>query len=202
MPSKSFNDDNLSRGKNFARICEILFPGESRRLIGAKLGGVSEGSVRNWEKGSTIPNRVLAELARRGVSLTWLLSSEGEMLLPGREDSAIVPLSSTLSSQELPEPNAVRQRGVVNMTRKSQRFSVVGTAAADESQGSRAGIFPEDASQIWDEVEIPETTHFVKIKGDSMAPVFLDGQYAMVGPEHYGPYDQPQNREISDRMPS
>lgn len=136
-----------------------------------------------------------------GCDAAWLLTGEGvpfpgEKSLPGYETSAIVPVHSISPVQNLPEPNAIRQRGIVNMTRKSQRFSVVGSAAADESQGSRAGIFPADASQIWDEVEIPETTHFVKVKGDSMAPVLLDGQYAMVGPEHYGSHDQPQNREI------
>lgn len=79
LPRKVFDDNNISRGRNIGEVFEILFPKESRREIGAKLGGIPEGTLRTWEKGKTIPNRVLAELDRRGVSLTWLLTSEGEM---------------------------------------------------------------------------------------------------------------------------
>lgn len=81
MSRKSINDDNLSRGKNFVKICEILFQGDSRRVIGAKLGGVSEGTIRNWEEGKPIANKALSELERRGVSLAWLFRNEGEMFL-------------------------------------------------------------------------------------------------------------------------
>lgn len=109
MPRKSFNDDNISRGKNLARIKDLLFPGESREQIGGKLGGVSEGTIRSWEKGKPIPNRVLVELERRGVSLIWLLASEGEMFKEAKaEKDDVVKQSAYLAKgrEDSPPANA------------------------------------------------------------------------------------------------
>lgn len=93
-------------------------------------------------------------------------------------------------------PNAARSREPIAFTLEAKNIPVVGSAAADETQGSRAGFFPPDANAQFDEISLPETTAAVKIIGDSMSPVLLNGQYAFVGPEYSGSYDHPKNYEI------
>ncbi len=188
-------------GKRFANICESLFPGRSRQFVADSLGVVHESRIRLYEGGSIPETAVLKILDDYGYSIEWLLLNRGEMkksgdhaAAPAFADTGAAALAGATSA--LPAPNAVIQQGSLDLTRKPQAFHVVGQAAADESHGNKAGIFPQDAGQIWDDVEIPATTHFVKIIGDSMAPVLLDGQYAMVGPEYVPSYSQPAEREI------
>ncbi|MDR3077723.1 MAG: hypothetical protein LBV15_03040 [Planctomycetota bacterium] len=95
------------------------------------------------------------------------------------------------------EANAVWPgRPLAAKASEPMQLSVVGNAAADETQGARAGFFPADADSFFEQVTIPETTHMVQIIGDSMAPVLLGGQYAFIGPEYVGRYDKPGNGEI------
>lgn len=79
---------------------------------------------------------------------------------------------------------------------ETKNIAVVGKAAADETQGARAGFFPPDPEAQFDEIFIPEFTSAVEIIGDSMSPVLLNGQYALLGPEYVGTYDQPKDYEI------
>lgn len=194
MPRKVFDDNNISRGKNFRKVCEFLFPKISREKIGALLGGVPGTTIHSWENGKSIANRALLELHRRGVSLEWLLSSEGEMFTAGRDLAN--PVVNQVRKQEcLPPTNAQRLRDYDMHEGETRWFRVVGEAAAFEGGGKPPGAFGEDDRTIWDDVEIPGTTHFVRVTGDSMSPVFLHGQYAMVGPEYqYGAV--PCHREI------
>lgn len=58
---------------------------------------------------------------------------------------------------------------------------VIGSAAADNAAASRAELEPEAPGE---EVQvIKEHYRLVKIVGNSMEPVILDGQYAMIGSE-------------------
>ena len=66
---------------------------------------------------------------------------------------------------------------------RARRFVVPGKAAAFEGGGALPGLMSDNRAEQ-DEIEIPETTYFVKISGTSMSPLLLDGQYAMVGPEY------------------
>lgn len=196
--AKHISRKDLAMGKRFANICENLFPGKSRQYIADSLGVVHESRIRLFEGGSIPETAVLKILDDYGYSIEWLLLNRGEMKKSG--DHPAVPMIADseikAATGAFPKPNAIAQRGSLDLTRKPQAFHVVGQAAADESHGNKAGIFPQDAGQIWDDVEIPATTHFVKILGDSMAPVLLDGQYAMVGPEYIPHYSQPAEREI------
>ena len=99
-------------------------------------------------------------------------------------------------SKQLPSPNVIRPRGPVPFVVQARSFPVIGRAAADESQGQRAGFFPDDPERQWDPVTIPETTCMVEIIGNSMSPVLLNGQYALLGPMHTPPFDQPRNYDI------
>ena len=77
----------------------------------------------------------------------------------------------------------------INFVLEAKNIPVVGEAAADESQGQRAGFFPSDSEAYYDEISLPESTAAVKIIGDSMSPVLLDGQLAIIGPEVYNPHN-------------
>lgn len=83
-----------------------------------------------------------------------------------------------------PPPNASRWNEDIDITTLSRVLPVVGQAAAREFYGGRSGMFDEN-DQL-DIQDIPDTTRLVKVFGDSMSPVILDGQYAMVGPQYLG----------------
>lgn len=250
MPRIVFNDKNIARGKNFEKVCEILFPKASREKIGALLGGVPGNTIKNWQKGSSIANRALVELARRGVSLTWLLASEGEMFLKSAQRENVDETSWEGNKTEIGEmdeeqkwrgyeeiidppasgpgpspfrdpaeehfkrlredeakkrfafnprvhkPNAVRRKGDQDAAHRVLHLKAVGNAAALEKGSSIRGIF-DDEGGFWDEEEIPETTHLVRVRGDSMYPMIMHGQYAMVGPQYmFERGDVPGDRDI------
>lgn len=58
----------------------------------------------------------------------------------------------------------------------------------------RSGYIP-DGVQFAEGVQLPEETLLAKIRGDSMANLLLDGQYAMIGPQ-YLPTRILKDREI------
>lgn len=170
MPRKSFNDENVSRGRNFEKICEILFPGDSRRIIGAKLGGVSEGTIRNWEEGKPIANKALAELERRGVSLAWLFRSEGERFVRLENDTSVVKESFPVApSEEFPLAYA-GSRVEISIPTPG------GAAAATDGQNT----FFVDSEE--DPLVIPKGVCCVRVYGDSMAPIALDRQRVFLRP--------------------
>ena len=134
------------------------------------------------------------------IDLNWLMNDNDRRLGPifvGQTNQTDNPVRAEPKavSKELPQHNATRWHENIDIMVSPESLTVVGEAAADVSHGSRAGIFPDDALSIWDEVEIPTSTRMVKIKGESMAPVLLDGQYAMVGTEYIS-HNVPKDREI------
>lgn len=106
------------------------------------------------------------------------------------------PYDSDDDDKSAPAYNASRPREPINFVLEAKDLPVVGKAAADETHGSRAGFFPPDPEARFEQMAIPETTSAVEIIGDSMSPVLLNGQYALLGPEYIGPYDQPKNYDI------
>lgn len=63
-----------------------------------------------------------------------------------------------------------------------QGWPVRGLAAADESGGTRV----PDIDDLDDPIHPPEGLTCIPVKGDSMSPVLLDGQYAMIDAEREG----------------
>lgn len=91
MPPKSSNDKNLDRGKRFKILCAKIFPNISRAQIALFLDVSGESYLRKIEAGSTIENRALVALQRKGVNLEWLLTGEGSMMREPSQPPAISP---------------------------------------------------------------------------------------------------------------
>jgi transcriptional regulator with XRE-family HTH domain len=151
----------------------------TQQELGDKLG-VSQDLISNWNTGKAAPTISVLEkiVIEKNVSWQWLLAEDAEHQVP---PSA---------------PNAARIREPINFVLNAKGIPVVGEAAADETQGRKAGFLPADAEARYDELRFPETTAAVKIIGDSMAPLLLGGQYAFIGPEYMGNFDNPRNYEI------
>lgn len=66
--------------------------------------------------------------------------------------------------------------------RQNSSFPIRGLAAADESGGSRV----PDTDEVEDTITLPNGLTFVPIQGDSMSPVILNGQYAVIDSEREG----------------
>ncbi|MDR1612510.1 MAG: S24 family peptidase, partial [Planctomycetota bacterium] len=143
--------------------------------IAKELEVASEAQIRRFKNGYQSEMQALVELGKRGVSLMYLLSGE---------------------DNGPPPPNAARVREPVNFVLNAKAIPVVGEAAADETQGQKAGFLPPDPETRYDELHFPESTAAVRIIGDSMAPVLLGGQYALIGPEYLGKFDNPKSHEI------
>lgn len=187
----------------------------------AKFFGVSQATLSRYMSGAAAPSmqqlwdfvlRYAAEHDMQMIDLNWLMNdndrrggpvfvgasaeSASKLIRDGGADKRGQPEISgqnTDMAVDLPGFNASRLNAPIMISQT--QFHVVGQAAADESHGSRAGFFSDDAGRIWDDIRIPETTNYVKILGDSMSPVLLDGQYAMIG-EECGPGNWPGDRDI------
>lgn len=77
------NSRDEARGERFREVCRLLFPGLARAAIGARLGGVSGSSIRNWERGTSIPEDALERLKDLGMSPEYLIGGVGSPLLNG-----------------------------------------------------------------------------------------------------------------------
>ncbi|MCD8140476.1 MAG: S24 family peptidase [Planctomycetaceae bacterium] len=176
------------------RTPKTLFSKRLYRILGDKnihefenKYGLSSGQISRFFDGAEPRLSAIEAIVKgTGCRADWLLFGEGEPFGSGqgREDIIDSP----------PKHNAERWNEEIPFVRPDS-LQIVGEAAADETQGSRAGVFGEDDRAIWDAVDIPPTTRMVRIIGDSMSPVLLDGQYAMVG-EEYPEGKITENREI------
>ncbi len=133
----------------------------SMTKIAHELSVASEAQIRRFKKGYQIEPQALTALARRGISLLWLLSGDGAM----REKEAVPP-----QSESIPVPS--RRLPLMRMLEYPTR----GLAAADDS-GRTAG---PDTDETGYPVRLPEYMAFVPIIGESMSPVLLGGQYAII----------------------
>jgi transcriptional regulator with XRE-family HTH domain len=97
---------------------------------------------------------------------------------------------------DIPESNAIRRKGDQDAAHRVLHLKAVGDGTGLPKGSSLRGIFNDNGS-FWDEEEIPETTHLVRIRGDSMSPMIMHGQYAMVGPQYMvDRSDVPGHRDI------
>lgn len=113
--------------------------------------------------------------------------------IPSVDDNKVKEEDSPTPIDRLPSGNAIRRKGDHDAAHKILYLKTPGDAAALEMGSTHRGIFDDNA--LWDDIEIPETTHMVRLRGDSMEPMIMHGQYAMVGPE-YTRGTVPGNRDI------
>lgn len=158
----------------------------SVRSLSGKVG-VSPATWYKWENGEVVPEDI------NQIKIATALGVTIYDLRYGIDKSDIIINSSENNS--VPTSN-MHPHEPIPFTLEPQHIPVVGQAAADETEGARAGFFPADPDAEFDELDIPETTAAVEIIGDSMSPVLLGGQYAMVGPEYIAPYSQPGDYDI------
>ncbi len=138
--------------------------------------GVGASAVYSWKRGAKqVPWDKLA-LAKElsGKSWDWIL---------GVDDADPGITRKPPLAAGLPPCNAIRRKGDQDAAHKILRLKSVGDAAALERGSSLRGIFDDDGAP-WNEEELPETTHLVRVRGDSMSPMIMHGQYAMVGSEY------------------
>lgn len=84
-------EKDVERGVRFQKIRHALFPGQPRVQVGASLGGVSGGTVRNWELGRTPSPEALSALEGLGISLEYLLHGTGGMHASPSAESQLEP---------------------------------------------------------------------------------------------------------------
>lgn len=186
--------------------CEEKFGKEITDAAIAEKIGVSKHLISKWKNGKSRPNYdTLGEISKAtGMSLDYFVTGstyglhadkinhESYEYFPAYnrpEESIPAPLNSaTYQHEPLPDP--------VNFILEAKNIPVVGAAAADETKGRKAGFFPLDPDAYFDELTLPETTAAVKIIGNSMSPVLLDGQYAIIGPEYILSSSHPGNYDI------
>ncbi len=101
------------RGERFRDVWRALFPGQPRAYAGEMLGGVSGGTIRNWELGGAFPDAALERLQELGVSLDYLLRGEGS---PVREDAGedVVP-GAAASAAAAPVSEAADPRQIARI---------------------------------------------------------------------------------------
>lgn len=113
---------NPARGERFRAICRGLFPGQSRASVAQLLGGVSGGTIRNWELGHGVSEDALARLEEMGVSLEYLLDGEGPPMIP-RPEGAETPDGNGADASPSPDPKLQARVVGANLKHlRKQRF--------------------------------------------------------------------------------
>lgn len=167
--------------------------GEKKRIELAALLGVGQSMISTWVTGKKqVPWDKLAyakELS--GKSWDWMLGATEDAGL----DDEISSINQPTPPEDMPQPNALLPANIDD-EKPAQRFPALGKAAAKDKFNGNHGGFSEDQYVVWDDITIPETTHFIQVSGDSMDPMILDGQYAMVGPQYFGKDAHLKSREI------
>ncbi len=213
MPKYTIKKD-LTVGKRFVKILEDCFPGKSRQYIADKMGVLNEARIRLFEAGSLPDTGVLRYLDALGYSVEWLLINKGEMKQRGKDSysgsfggSAATELSSSSGRARggNSDPTSVpggkteagrgrqRQTAAKAVGKRSfrqsewwenalQTWEIRGTAAANAATGSVV----YDTGYADAVVTPPEGLTLVKAEGDSMSPLLLNGQYAMIDKNREG----------------
>lgn len=174
---------------NIKKLREKMFPGRGGASRAAERLGVSSAVWSHYENTKRLQNSTLEKLAKFfKVKVTDLISTEtgntneSEAVANTLDRLEAPPKSRRMKAR--PNANALRLLDYDKEEGEPRHFRVVGEAAAFEGNGARVGGFGENDRSIWEDVEIPGETYFVRAIGDSMSPLILDGQYAMVGPEY------------------
>jgi transcriptional regulator with XRE-family HTH domain len=192
-----------SIGLRLQKMCSEKF--KSKSECARTLGMAPQSWVR-VEAGRVKfdPDEIYRYAAFFGVDPGWLLTGRGagEMELPSNQDekqendSEAAAANAPTPVADLPPGNAIRRKGDQDAAHKVLHLRAVGSAAAFQVGASRGGF--DDAALYWDHTEeIPESTHLIKICGDSMEPVMMHGQSVMVGMQYQTEIGEvPRHREL------
>lgn len=164
---------DTARGSRFTEISKIVF-GCTNRSEWARQIGCREGSIADWESGADINNRALAAIVKRGGSLAYLLLGDGSPISKH-------PVVNAAPAIVIQNPRA--------------EITVIGYAAADNVHASKAQMLqPQDMDEECPRILMSPHEALVRIMGDSMAPVILDGQYAVIEYQEFPP--SPRNGSL------
>lgn len=174
--SKSFNIKRIN--KNFF----TLFGGKSQTEI-ASLLGVGTSAVNSWARNvKQVPwNKLAYAKELSGKSWDWMLGGDDDDLAGGNRDAKSVPpvtrdVIKFPPVMEIPSPKGQR------IVAARGEMPVRGLAAADDSAGTRI----PDTDESDDPIRFPDGLMGVPVIGDSMSPVILAGQYAIIDSEREG----------------
>lgn len=175
----------------------MLFSEKTRSEM-AGLLNVSQGSLSEWANyKKQVPwDKLALAKSLSGRSWDWMLGADIEEQPDQAESQNAHPEKAT-PIEKLPPGNAIRRKGDQDAAHKILYLTAVGDAAALEVGASHRGGF-DDEGLFWEnEIQVPESTHLIRIRGDSMSPVILHGQFVMVG-DQYRPEigDVPGHRDI------
>jgi Predicted transcriptional regulator len=153
---------------------------------------VPRSSLDRWTKGDWIGREGFTALAQHHCNLHWLLTGWGEERVPIHPDYfSNLDLAHDLVERERDEMrdlvnDAVESNAIdkpIVLTRiLTNSWPVRGLAAADDSGGTRV----PDTDDLDEPIIPPEGLTAIPVKGDSMSPVLLDGQYALIDAEREG----------------
>lgn len=116
-------EKDSERGKRFRAIWQGLFPGQPRAYAGEMLGGISGGTIRNWELGGALPVEVLTRLEQLGVSLDYLLRGEGSPMRETAHDSGGTAAATPSAEAAAPDPKRLARIIGANLKHlRKQRF--------------------------------------------------------------------------------
>lgn len=142
---------------------QSILPKEGKSKLGEKFfDNLSEKGVDSILSGKTepTPTSLLYISDALKVSLMWLLTGQGSPDDPG---AGSIPLK-------------------IDTRILDQGWPTRGRAAADDSHGSRV----PDTDEFDDPIIPPEGLTCVPVQGDSMSPVILSGQFALIDAQREG----------------
>ena len=147
--------------------------------------GQSPQTVNNWESRGISKLGALKAQTVWGVSATWLLSGEGEMLL--------APAPAEPAKDEAPFSfNPMRIRGVEAPATVPIRFVQIklragATGFVTELEPDDGGIY-ELPVGVLEELDVePQWLMAMRVKGPSMRPMMDDGEVVVVSRKHIEP---------------
>jgi phage repressor protein C with HTH and peptisase S24 domain len=151
----------------------------------AALVSVGEKTITNYEAGRTMPGaEVVQELSKAlGVTVSWLVSGEGPMLLEGQNDGGHgappAPRQTTLQLEEttLGQPVAL---DVFEMTGGAGQYT--GLALFDAPVGSYVIDLSEIEPLMGNPLRVPRKPFVLVILGDSMEDTFSSGDRVVCEP--------------------
>ena len=100
MARQHFDDTDVKRGLRLRNIRKKVFSDAGRDAVAMQLGGFSGSTLQNWEDGKPIANTALTKILEAGVSLKYLLTGEGPMIVESASSQKQVQYPGIISSND------------------------------------------------------------------------------------------------------
>jgi len=178
---KRFGEEKINER---LRMVREKFEGARGKLRFARKIGESHSNISRYERGRTVPAHVLARVAEAySVNPEWLLTGKGAMLMPTEADR--------VRGLELALPSAPRDREKLVGREELSDFYVLPLLRDPTAAGPGRRITDEDVEgpaiihRAW--CPHPDTTDYVRVRGDSMEPVIPDGSIVTIDKSYSNP---------------